>query len=258
MALLAGVCFSFSYIGQHQVAAGLERFDLRRPLANLRQLVTDLQWMAAWLSGWVGWGFYIGALALAPLSLVQAIAAGGIGMLALGAHLFVEPLRVLERRAAYVATVGLILVALSVRTHGESHLVSLHALEITIVAGLGVALLCAAVSRHIGLAISSGICYGVGDVATKGAFSGVPMLFVFVAVSYIAAFVTLQLAFQRSSLLVSAGLSFLLSNVIPLACGVLLFGEQPLDRTVAILRYSGFVIVILGAVAISATANRKE
>lgn len=179
-------------------------------------------------------------------------------MLALGSHFFVKPLRVLERRAAYLATVGLVLVAISVRAHGASHPASLHALEFTVVAGLGVALLCVLVSRRIGLAIASGICYGVGDVATKGAFSGVPILIVFVIAAYAAGFATLQFAFQRSSLLVSGGLSFLLSNVIPITCGVLLFGERPQSFAIALLRYSGFVVVILGAVAISATANKQE
>jgi len=258
VALVAGICFSYSYVGQHLVAANLERFDLRRPFVNLRQLVTNFRWMVAWLSGWVGWGFYILALALAPLSLVQAITAGGIGMLALGSHFFVTPLRVLERRAAYVATAGLVLVATSVRAHGQSHPVSLHALEFTVITGLGIALLCVLVSRRIGLAIASGICYGVGDVATKGAFSGVPILIVFVIAAYVAGFATLQFAFQRSSLLVSGGLSFLFSNVIPLACGVLLFGERPQGTAATVLRYSGFVVVILGAVAISTTAGSKE
>lgn len=258
VALLAGTCFSYSYIGQHGVAANLPQFDLRRPLANLRQLVTSIQWMVAWLSGWVGWGFYIVALALAPLSLVQAITAGGIGMVALVSHFLTKPLGVLERRAAYVATAGLVLVALSVRTHEQSHAVSVQLLEFTVLAGLSLAFLSVLASRHIGLAIASGICYGVGDVATKGAFSNAPILIAFVAVAYVAGFATLQLAFQRTSLLVSGGLSFLLSNAIPLACGIALFGERPQGPILAVLRYLGFVVVVVGAVAISATAGVKE
>ncbi len=258
VALFAGICFSYSYVGQHGVAANLAPFDLRRPIANLRQLVTSMRWMVAWLSGWLGWGLYVAALALAPLSLVQAVTAGGIGLLALVSHFLTRPLRALERRAAYLATLGLVLIALSVRTNGYSHTASLHLLELTVLGGLGIASLCVLASRRTGLALASGICYGVGDVATKGALSGAPVLIAFVIVAYVAGFATLQLAFQRSSLLVSGGLSFLLSNVIPLVSGVALFGERPLDPVLAGLRYLGFVVVIVGAVAIAATAGAHE
>jgi len=258
VALLAGISFSYSYVGQHGVAANLARFDLRRPLANLRQLVASPRWMVAWLSGWVGWGLYIVALWLAPLSLVQAVAAGGIGMLALVSHVLTRPLSALERRAAIVASVGLVLIVLSVRAYGQHRAASPHQLEFTVLAGLVAALLCVLISRRIGLAIASGICYGVGDVATKGFLSGTPILLAFVAVAFVAGFATLQLAFQRNSLLVSGGLSFLFSNVVPLIGGVVLFGERPQGLVLSVLRYSGFVVVIIGAVAISATAGTKD
>src|SRR5207237_716340 len=41
------------------------------------------RWLAGFLVGIGGWVLYVAALALAPLSLVQATAAGGIGILAL-------------------------------------------------------------------------------------------------------------------------------------------------------------------------------
>lgn len=257
-ALIAGACFSLSYLGQHHVASKLEDFDLCHPVVGLRQLTSDVRWFVAWASGWVGWGFYVAGLALAPLSLVQAIVAGGIGMLALAIHFFVRPLLMRERRAAYIATAGLVLISVTIRSNGPSHAASLRELIVTVGAGLVLAAVCLLVARNIGPALASGICYGVGDVATKGLFTGKALLALFMAISYVAGFATLQLAFQRSSLLVSGGLSFLLSNAIPFACGIALFGERAPSATYAILRYVGFFVVMVGAVALSVSGDIAE
>ena len=49
----------------------------------MRGLFTVPRWLIGFLAGVVGWVFYVAALKLAPLSLVQAASAGGIGVLAL-------------------------------------------------------------------------------------------------------------------------------------------------------------------------------
>jgi hypothetical protein len=51
--------------------------SLRRPLASLRLLFAHKGWLIGFLAGIGGWVLYVAALALAPLSLVQATSAGG-------------------------------------------------------------------------------------------------------------------------------------------------------------------------------------
>jgi hypothetical protein len=53
--------------------------SLRRPLASLRLLFAHKGWLIGFLAGIGGWVLYVAALALAPLSLVQATSAGGLG-----------------------------------------------------------------------------------------------------------------------------------------------------------------------------------
>src|SRR5262249_16044349 len=56
---------------------------VRRPLASLRLLTGSRAWLAGFLDGLAGWALYVAALKLAPISLVQAVSAGGLRLLAL-------------------------------------------------------------------------------------------------------------------------------------------------------------------------------
>ena len=71
-----------------------------------------------WLTGFAievsGWLLYVLALALAPLSLVQATAAGGIGILAVMVSRYTqEPLTPIEQVGSVVAVIGLAILGLS-------------------------------------------------------------------------------------------------------------------------------------------------
>jgi hypothetical protein len=101
------------------------------------------------------------------------------------------------------------------------------------------------------LGAASGVAYGVGDVATKAAVGGISVLIpVFVACATIG-FVTLQLAYQRASLLASAGVSCLLTNAIPIVAGAALFGEVPTRASDAWLRGVGSFAALIGGVGLA-------
>src|SRR5262245_46511190 len=55
---------------------------MRRPVQSARLLLGDRSWLLGFGLESLGFLLYVGAVALAPLSLVQSIAAGGIGVLA--------------------------------------------------------------------------------------------------------------------------------------------------------------------------------
>ena len=71
LALLAAMALNIGYFVQHGAANTMVSLSLRHPLASARLLVTNRQWMLGYGAGWIGWGLYIAALSLAPLSLVQ-------------------------------------------------------------------------------------------------------------------------------------------------------------------------------------------
>jgi len=63
---------------QHRETAQLPALSLRRPARSARALVGRRIWLAGFALGVAGWAAYVVALRLAPLSLVQAAAAGGV------------------------------------------------------------------------------------------------------------------------------------------------------------------------------------
>jgi hypothetical protein len=67
---------------EHDAVAALPLLSLRRPLRSLRLLVSDRSWLLGFATESTGFVSYAAALALAPLTVVQSIEAGGTGVLA--------------------------------------------------------------------------------------------------------------------------------------------------------------------------------
>ncbi len=204
LALVAAGAINIGFFVQHGATNAMAALSLQHPLRSIRLLITDRQWMLGYAAGWIGWGLYIGALSLAPLSLVQAVSAGGVGVLAIIVQRFGTPLSTRERRGAVIAVAGLVLLGLSLTAHASTGAPA-HTATLLIVIGAGcviAALLAACAYLHLRPAAclggAAGIMFGVGDLATKGAVEGNGWEFIpILAVCTAAGFIALQLAFQR-------------------------------------------------------------
>ena len=121
LTLVSACGLNLGYLLQHSVASSVPTLSLRRPVASVRSLLVEKKWLLG--MGIQGGGFvlYVVALALAPLSLVQATAAGGIGILAIMvARITHVRLTRLEQIGAAVSVAGLVLLGLSLfSAHGE-------------------------------------------------------------------------------------------------------------------------------------------
>jgi hypothetical protein len=233
LALLSTAALNVGFYNQHAAAGGLPALTLRRPVASLAALFTSRRWMTGFVLGLTGWGLYIAALDLAPLSLVQATAAGGVGLLALLVRMGGVRLAARERVAVVVSVAGLALLGLSLSA-GSEHAARVDAIVplawvLASLAAAGVAAFGAArvLRPGAGLALASGLLYGAGDVATKAAVAGLRPVYLFallLPLSHGLAFVCLQLAFQRGSAMATAGLSSLLTNLLPIVAGLAAFG----------------------------------
>ena len=106
LALLAALALNVGFFVQHGAANTMVTLSVRHPFVAAKVLVTNRQWMLGYGAGWVGWGLYIAALALAPLSLVQSVSAGGVGILAVLAHRLGTPLTRQERIGTCIAVGG--------------------------------------------------------------------------------------------------------------------------------------------------------
>jgi hypothetical protein len=258
LALVAAGALNIGFFVQHGAANTMVTLTLRRPWRSVRLLVTNKQWMLGYAAGWIGWGLYIAALSLAPLSLVQAVSAGGVGVLAIVVHRFGTPLLPRERLGAAVAIVGLVLLGLSLTAHvppaAPAHTTTL---LIVIAVGSGVAgilagLAVASIRPAATLGVSAGILFGVGDLATKGAVDGNGLVFIpILAVCTALGFIVLQLAFQKGRVLATVGLSTLVNNLIPIVGGLLVFHEVLPTGLAGVARVASFVAVVCGAVLLA-------
>jgi hypothetical protein len=261
LALFSAVALNWGYFVQHGASNELHDFSVRHPLHALRALFTDTRWLSGYALGMGGWGLYVTALYFAPLSIVQAISAGGIGVLTLLVTFSGElSLSREEWVALYASLGGLLLVIISfLGGIPRHHRIGPRELLIW----LGVLLVLAGVSWTVGsralrpgagLGLTAGFLFAAGDVSTKGATSGTGLFLVPVLLACTGlGFVALQLAFQRGTALATAGLSTLMNNAVPIVAGVLLFHELLPRGPWGALRATGFLLVVFGAVSLART-----
>ena len=259
----SAAALNWGWVAQHAAASSLPALTLGRPLRSLATLFRDRSWLTGFTAGIGGWALYVLALRLAPLSLVQAVSAGGVGLLALLAQR-ASGIRLVRREwaAVVVAIAGLALLAVSLRgSAGVGGSWSKAAIAVWMGASLvGAALLAFPAARVLaagaGLGLAAGMLYAAGDVGTKAAVAGgaallfvVPLLF-----CHGLAFVSLQLGFQRGGALATAGTAALLTNALPIGAGLVLFHEGLPQGALGALRVLAFVCVVVGA----ATLARPE
>jgi hypothetical protein len=258
LALGSTFALNWGWIAQHAAASELSALSIRHPLESLRALFSDRGWLLGFVAGLGGWALYIVALALAPLSLVQATAAGGLGILALLARRRGAVLGRVDRAAVLVATLGLVLLALSlaggVAKGSDAGRTAIVAWLVVSVVVAGAATLGSAVlAPGAGLGIAAGVLYAGGDVATKAVFAGGLWLTLVVVVLALhgAAFASLQLAFQRGRALTTAGLSTLCTNALPILAGLAVFHEHLPSGASAVVRVAAFAAVVVGAAVLA-------
>lgn len=264
LALLSTAALAYGFYLQHTASGTLPALRLRHPLSSLSSLFRNWQWLVGFITGLGGWALYIIALDFAPLALVQATSAGGVGLLALLVRFGGGHLSVTERLAVAASVGGLVLIGLSLPA-GVGHaspprwqaplawvLVSL------LLAGLAAVPGAAVLRPGAGLALAAGLLYSAGDVATKAAVGGTRPVLLFAALiplSHGLGFVSLQLAFQRGTVLATAGVSTLLTNVLPIVAGLTIFSEHMPGGAAGILRGLGFAGAVVGATLLAATGR---
>ena len=264
LALLSTAALSYGFYLQHAASSTLPALSFRHPLASLSALFTNWQWLAGFVTGLGGWALYIAALRLAPLSLVQATSAGGVGLLTLLVRFGGGRLSRPERVAVVASVGGLLLLGLSLSA-GAGHAVPASwavplgwVLASVVLAGIAAVPAAAALSPGAGLAVAAGLLYSAGDVATKAAVGGTRPVLLFAAAlpaCHGLAFTSLQLAFQRGTVLATAGVSTMLTNALPILAAFTVFAESMPRGAAGVLRGLGFAAAVLGAALLAATGR---
>jgi hypothetical protein len=246
LALASAVALNWGWVAQHSAARSLPPLSLRRPRHSLRSLFAHRGWVVGFAVGLGGWAFYVAALTLAPLSLVQGTSAGGVGLLAALARRRGDAVDRADWAAVIAAAAGLVLIGVSL-AGGTSAASRPHPFVLAAwLAVSGVAFLARG-------GVAAGTLYAAGDVATKAAvFGGAWLVLVpVVLAAHGLAFVALQLGFQRGGALQTAGTASLLTNALPIAAGLAVFHEHLPGGALGGLRVLGFVLVVAAAAVLA-------
>ncbi|HEY6671467.1 MAG TPA: hypothetical protein VIZ91_03090 [Solirubrobacterales bacterium] len=184
--ILALGCAVFSGVAllcKHRGAVAAPDVAMRSPLRSAAALFRSRWWAIGFLLATLGWGLHVAALSMAPLSLVQAVIAGGLALLAVPARRWFG-LSVGRRDliGLGLCAAGLSFLALTAG-HGHANGAftgsTMLAFEGGTLALVGMLLVASAHRRLVSrgwvlLAVAAGTSIGVSDVAIKALAVTVP------------------------------------------------------------------------------------
>lgn len=264
LALACALTTNIGFLYKHRGACAAPRVDMRRPWQSAKALFASPLFTIGWVIGAGAWVFHVAAMSVAPLSIVQAVLAGGMVLLAVMAEQMLG-CRIGRRQwtGLGLTALGLMLLGFTLpAAHGAQSKFStpgLIAFEAVLI-GAGTLLILGpsmgAPQEHHGymLGAASGMLFGVSDVAIK-AISGIvgshglagllsPWMFVCVAAS-VAAFYASAKAFQDGEAVPVIAVTGTAANVAGIVGGFIVFGDPlPTSPVSVVLQCLAFVLVV--------------
>jgi hypothetical protein len=268
--LLALACAFMTNLGffyKHRGASAAPPVDIKHPLRSARGLFASPWFALGMLVALGAWGLHVAALALAPLSVVQVVLAGGVVLLAIMAErIFGFEVGPRQRWGLALTAAGLILLVATLPHTGEAHssyhVPAMVAFEAGLFAIGGLLILgprVGAPAEHHGvmLGAASGVLFGVSDVAIKaltglvgldGAFGLLsPWLLVAVLASIVAFYASAR-GLQDGEAVPVIAITGTAANISCIAGGIIVFGDpMPGDAVGIVVQAVAFVMVIVAS-----------
>jgi hypothetical protein len=249
--------FLYKFRGAREAPA----VDLRRPVHSTIELFRSPLYSLGIAIALGSWFFHVGALALAPISLVQSVIAGGLVLLTVVAdRLF--GIEVTRRQWICVALTAAGLAFLAATLNGDAG--SAHsrydpstlAIYIAVVGGVGLALALRP-RRAAYLAVSAGLLWAASDTSIKALSShlshlgfGVavhPLAFVILIASLVGLLISAR-SLQLGDAIPMIAMTSAAANLTTIAAGPIVFGEPlPASRLGLVVRVIAFGFVIVAA-----------
>jgi drug/metabolite transporter (DMT)-like permease len=276
LAVASALATSVAFLFKQRGAVAAPAVDGRHPLVSAAGLFRSRWWTIGWLIALFAWLLHVGALSLAPLSIVQAVLSGGLVFLAVlaerffGFHLGRRQWVGLVVTAAGLVVVGLTSGKLDAKSSSAAALI---AVECAVLA-IGGLLVLASVKfdntprdEGIVLAVAAGALFGVSDVAIKylthAAEGGVLAL---INPWLLAALLAMVVAFYASARSLQLGpgievitLTAVAANIVAIGGGILIFhdpiGSGPAEIVGRVL---AFCFVVIGAGLMPAPTRAKR
>ena len=274
MTLLFGILLAFAcalatnvgFLYKHRGACAAPAVDIKRPLWSAKALFASRLFAIGMLVAAGAWVFHVAAMAVAPLSLVQAVLAGGVVLLAIMAErMFGLEIGRRQWLGLGFTALGLMLLGVSLpATHGAHSRFSVPGM-IAFEAGLIVAGTLLIMGPRIGarrehhgfmLGAAAGIIFGVSDVAIK-AISGMvashgalgllsPWLLVTIGAS-VAAFYASAKGLQDGDAVPVIAVTGTAANVAGIVGGIIVFGDPLSGNPVTLIVECLAFVLVLGA-----------
>jgi drug/metabolite transporter (DMT)-like permease len=265
LALVAALMTNLASLLKHRGCHRAEPVRIHQPLRSARALAGSRWFAAGWGLAAIAWLVHLTALSMAPISLVQAVLAGGAVMLAvISQRIFGDPVERQQWLALLLGGAGLALLAVTLPQLSGSH--SQFAIGAMLGFEGGLALLASglalghrsprlAARRGVLLAVLAGTLIAFAGIAIKGLFGAdgvsiaviAPWIALTVLCGALAQYATVA-ALQNGQAIETIGLIGLVANATQIAAGVLVFGDPLSANPLGLaLQASAFAMVCASA-----------
>jgi drug/metabolite transporter (DMT)-like permease len=276
-ALLSALGTNLAFLFKQRGAVAAPDVDMRHPLRSALDLFRSRWWSIGWGVAAVAFALHVAALTLAPISIGQAVLAGGLVFLAVLAERFFG--FELGRRqwiGIGVVAVSLTLLTLTGGGGGEAHsgyslagMITFEAIAVFVGLLLVVSHLIERipVQRGVLLGIAAGLGFGISDVAIKalsgdldsgpgGLLSPWSVIIVTAAVfSFYASARSLQIGDGVAVIAVTS----VAANLSTILAGLAVFGDRLGSDPFAVgVRVTAFALILAGAALIPAPVRAGE
>ena len=277
-ALLSALGTNLAFLFKHRGAVAAPDVDMRHPLRSAVDLFRSRWWSIGWGVAGLAFALHVAALSLAPISIGQAVLAGGLVFLAVLAERFFG----FELGRRQWIGIGVVAISLSLLTltgggggGGASSGYSLAGM--IIFEGIAICLGLLLVFSHlierievqpgVLLGVAGGLGFGISDVAIKalsgdldsgplGLLSPWSVIIVTAAVfSFFASARSLQIGDGVTVIAVTS----VAANLSTILAGLAVFGDQIGNNALEVgVRLAAFVMILVGAALIPAPVRAAE
>ena len=278
-ALLSALGTNLAFLFKHRGAAGRSRrWTCVIPRASAAGLFRSRWWTIGWGVAAVAFALHVAALSLAPISIGQAVLAGGLVFLAVLAERFFG----FELGRRQWLGIGLVAVSLALLTltggggggdAGSGYSLAGMIIFESIAIGVGVALVASHLTERfpmppgVLLGVAAGLGFGISDVAIKalsgdladgpaGLMSAWSVIILTAAVfSFYASARSLQIGDGVAVIAVTS----VAANLSTIVAGLAVFGDQlGRDPLIVGVRLAAFGLILAGAALIPAPVRAGE
>jgi drug/metabolite transporter (DMT)-like permease len=276
-ALLSALGTNLAFLFKHRGAVAAPDVDMRHPLRSAVDLFRSRWWSIGWGVAAVAFALHVAALSLAPLSIGQAVLAGGLVFLAVLAERFFG----FQLGRRQWIGIGLVAVSLTLLTltgggggggaHADYSLAGMIIFE-GIAVGVGVLLVSSHLIERIRaqpgvlLGVAAGLGFGISDVAIKalsGDLQG-PIDFlspwsVIIVTAAVFSFFASARSLQIGDGVAVIAVTSVAANLSTILAGLAVFGDRlGNDPLVIGVRLAAFALILVGAAMIPAPVRAGE